>query len=169
MANQLISRIYTVGELTQLGVPADVADDYINIAANFKIVCTQFQALKSGAQATTGAFAPLAGWTQERNYSGFTFDTASGELTIPATGVYSLDASVYGDANTGLEMKAELYAGGVWGDIAAAIDGNPSSAHINGFQFNASVSQLVRLSVKDTGGAQSIATNRARMSVRRIA
>jgi hypothetical protein len=99
--------------------------------------------------------------------------------TVPVAGNFGASASatvVAGALNTelpvdptGIELKAELYAGGVWGDIAAAIDGNPSSAHIHGLQFNASISQMVRLSVQDTGGAQSIATNRARLSIRRVA
>jgi len=170
MANTLPSRIFTTSELADMGVESELAEDYINIASNFKILSTQYQMLKDGTQATTGTFEPLLGWVQTRNYSGFTADIALGEITIPATGAYILDASVYADGTDGIELAAELYSGSAWAVIPAAIDGNPSSAHIHGFMFDASVSEKVRLTVKHTSGAgMNIDTNRAVFSLRRMA
>jgi len=170
MANTLPSRIFTVSELAAMEVPTEFAEDYINIAANFKILCTQYQCLKDDTQATTGTMEPLIGWVQERNYSGFTDDFALGEITIPATGVYSLDAYVYADGTDGIEIAAELYLDSVWTQMDGTLCGNPSSANINGFIFNASVSEKIRLTVRHTSGAgMNIDANRARMSLRRVA
>ncbi len=163
----LKNKFLSISELLAMNIPPGFCEDYLYVAQNFSILGTQFQALKLGTQATTGVFSPLIGWTQERNIGGFSF--SNGEITVPETGEYLIDVAVYGDSNTGLEAKLEFYNGTVWADIAGAIDGNPSSAHINGFLVSASLSYKLRVSIRDTGGAMNIDANRARITVGRRA
>lgn len=167
MAKALTTQNLSALLLRNSQFPEDFVQDYMNVAINFNIISTQFQALKNGVQATTGAYAPLIGWTQDRNVGGFNFDPATGELTIQATGDYVLDVVVKGSAATGIEIKAQQYDGSVWADLAGAFGAGTSVAVINGLQISTSLSYKLRIVVKDTGGSVNIVTNAARLSVQR--
>jgi hypothetical protein len=165
MANRIQNLSITAADLRRSGMPESFIKDYSLMAGNFALLSTQFQWLKLGSQAVTGAFQPLAGWSTDRDTGSFTVDSATGQITIPKTGDYKIDAFVQGDAATGITMKAQLYDGTSWGDIAGATAIATQHAVISGCLFSASVSQLVRLVV--TGGAMNIVTNAARVSIGR--
>ncbi len=167
MAKSLNTQNLSALLLKNSGFPEDFVQDYMNVARNFNIISTQFQALKNGTQATTGVYAPLVGWTQERNVGGFNFDPVTGELTIPATGDYILDAVVKGSSATGIEIKAQQWDMTSWSDLAGAFGAGSSVAMINGFQFSTSLSYKIRLVVADTGGSVNIITNAARWTMQR--
>lgn len=167
MAKRLPTSLLSADELRRSKFPEAFITDYLNIASNLAILSTQFQWLKAGTQATTASFEPLTGFTTDRNTGGFTLDSATGEITIPETGDYKLDCQVYGSASTGLEIKAQLYRSGAWTDMPGAVSNAASHVAINGYLFSASVSQKVRIVIKDTGGTMDIVTDAARITIGR--
>ena len=165
MANRIQNVRISANDLKDAGFSEAMIRDYSLMAHNFDILSTQFQWLKLGSQAVTGAFQPITGWATDRDTGSFTVDSVTGAITIPKTGDYKLDCSVHGDAATGLTIKAQQYISGVWTDIAGSTATATQNAVIGGCLFSASVSQLVRLVV--TGGAMNIVTNAARVSIGR--
>lgn len=163
----LSDNFLSTDELRKLGLPQSFIDDYVNVSRNFAILGSQFQALKNGNQTTTGTFAPLTAWTQEVNQTGYNFDAALGELTFSVTSVYTVDVSVFSDGTTGIEIKLEKYDGSTWNDVSGSLMGNPSGAVIPSILIQGSLSQKIRVSVRDTGGAVDITD--ARITVGRKA
>lgn len=167
MANRLQNLKITASDLKTKGFPESFIRDYSLMARNMDILSTQFQWLKAGTQATTGAYQPLVGWASDRDTGGFTVDSATGEIIIPATGDYKIDAFVQGSAATGIAIKAQMYDGASWNDIAGASAVATQHAVIGGCLFSASLNHKVRLVVKDTGGAVNITAGNARVSIGR--
>lgn len=165
MANRIQSLNITAADLRKFGLPESFIKDYSLLAHNMAILSTQFQWLKAGSQAVTGAFQPLTGWVIDRDTGSFTANLAAGEITIPKTGDYQLDCFVQGDAATGITIKAQLYDGTLWNDIAGSSAVATQHAVISGCLFTASVSQKVRIVV--TGGAMNITSGNARVSIGR--
>jgi hypothetical protein len=147
--------------------PQSVVQDYMNIAQNFNILSTQFQALKADTQTTSPAFEPIIGWTVERNIGGAVFDSATGEWTCNATGDYVVDAMARGDAPTGIELQLQVYNGSAWSDVSGAISTGSQQAQISSMQVSLSLSYKLRLVVADTGTPVDITTNNARFSIQR--
>lgn len=165
MANRIQNLNITAHDLKKAGFSDRMVKDYSLIAHNFNILSTQFQWLKSGSQAVTGAFQPLTGWVSDRDTGAFRTDQAAGTITIPKTGDYQLDCFVQGDAATGITIKAQKYDGASWTDIPGAIAIATQHAVISGCLFTAAVSELIRVVI--TGGAMNIATNKARITIGR--
>lgn len=162
---------FSAEELAQFGFPEAFVEDYLNLANNTKILSTRFQMFKDGTQSTTGSFATLTGWTQDKNEFGFVLDSAAGSISIPESGEYEATVWVIGDATEQISIKLQLFDLGssTWNDILGAEDSNTISSQFNNIIFTASTGEFIRIQIEDIGVSTDILANKARLSLGRKA
>ena len=161
MARHLQSLNLSASVLRAAKMPEQFCIDYVNVHKNMQTLSTQFQMLKSGSQAIGGSFVPVTGWAVERNVGGFGVDAASGTITIPAVGDYTIDATALCNEGTGIEIKVQK--NGV--DIAGADAQSAQRATISNLLFDASLDNTIVLLARGTGGA--ITVSNARITIGR--
>lgn len=151
-----------------MGFSEAFTEDYLNIVNNFQILATTFQMLKEGSQATTDNYEPLTGWKEDKNVSGFVFDSATGEVTLPQTGdEYTIDAWVMGDGTSTIFIKLQKFDGSTWNDVPGAMGDGQISAQITTAIFKGSVGEKLRLVVRTDGASMNITDDNARFTLGR--
>jgi len=185
MVDGLQSFVFSAEELRNEGFPESFVEDYLNLAENFRILATRFQAVKSGQQLTTGAYAPLTGWNLDIEGGNLLLDSLSGEITHQNSGVYQFFVWVMGENSGGnnriqLDIKIQIdkLDGAGFVDVPFAMDSqyilrnatqNRGSAQINGCLIDVSTGQKTRIMVKDIGQVAAIQDDYARITIGRKA
>lgn len=136
-----------------------------------------FQALKTTAQTSGTAFADVTGWNAPTiTESIYSFDNATGVLTINATGVFEVSVHALYDllANNRIETAIKLVDSS--GDVAGALDRQYSarngtqdqgSAQLNNFLYNVATSGET-LKVQELHVGANCQIIAARLTVKRV-
>lgn len=145
---------------------------------------TIFQALKNGTQATTGTATDLTGWTVDIASADISFNATTGVVTFDTTGTYMISWHVVGEDVAGGNNRCELNiqmqkdTGGGFANVAAALDSqyavrnntqDQGSAQFNSYALQATSTNSIKLQVFDIGVPLDILSNRARITVLRVA
>lgn len=153
-------------------------------AASNGFAPTIFQGLKSGTQATTGTAVDLTGWSEDIGSADISFNATTGVVTFDTTGTYMISCHVVGEDVAGgnnrceLNIQMQLNTGGGYANVAAALDSqyavrnntqDQGSAQFNSYALEASATDSVKLQVFDIGVPLDILSNRARITILRVA
>lgn len=135
-----------------------------------------FQALKTTIQATTTTFTDVVNWDVPNIIdTNFTFDPATGVLTVINGGLIEVSAQLLGGltANNRSELAVKLVDSS--GDVPGALDRqyamrnatqDEGSTQFNGFLYNAAAGETLKLQGQRVGSTANIIT--ARFSIKML-